>query len=241
MVRAHHHGKRAQGIAISTRKKDAALRPVDIWLRSLVRSVNLHRDPVHKAMEIREMTKVITLTLGIATFAHGAATTRPAIVTLADLTSTAGLPPGCTLIQSRLEPLTIGLTVPNIRVPSNPWIGSERSLVAAVREAIYGAPRVPDTPLMTTSTLREFFLHLADGVEEAYVSVYERSGFNRVFIYGLRFAVGSKLPPRPIGPATPPILTWIESDRIVAVVQGDADKCSQALASHVKALGDQHP
>lgn len=192
-------------------------------------------------MEIYQMVKALGLALGLAVFAHAVAAQEPPEVALAELATAKGLPPDCTLVNSAPQPFTIGLTIPDIRVPSNPWTGSDRAIVAAVRETVYGAPKLSDAPLMTTPTLRQFLLRLADGVDEAYVAAYEQKGLGRTFVYGLRFAASTQVPSLPAATAKPWIRAQVGAGRLIAAVHGKSGECADALASHMKTLlGDIH-
>jgi len=58
-------------------------------------------------------------------------------------------------------------------ITSNPWIGSDRAIVAAIVERMDRPTLVPDAPLTPRDAAR-FRLQLADGVDEAYAAVYRR-------------------------------------------------------------------
>jgi hypothetical protein len=106
---------------------------------------------------------------------------------------------------------------------------------------IYGAPRLPDAPIMSLPALATFLLQLAEGVEEGYVAAYEQAGSLRTFVYGVRFSNGVRLPEAPSvrwGNAT---LARIQTKRVVAVVHRGDGECSKAIAAHVKSLVDEKP
>jgi hypothetical protein len=161
--------------------------------------------------------------------------------TLQQLTPTTGPPANCDLVPVQGEPLSVGLTLPNVTVRSNPWTGSDRKVVAGIREVIYGAPRLPDAPIMSLPALATFLLQLAEGVEEGYVAAYEHAGSLRTFVYGLRFSDGVRLPEVPSVRSGHATLAWIQTKRLVAVVHGGNGECSKAVAAHVKSLVDEKP
>lgn len=86
-------------------------------------------------------------------------------IRLEDLTVPADrLPTGCELRAT-----------PSL-VPTNPWIGTDRGIVARIAALIEGTPTLPDAPALEPKEARRFFLRFADGVEEAYAATYAESG-----------------------------------------------------------------
>ena len=168
---------------------------------------------------------VVALSYGM-TFDQG----RP--VDLVDLTvPSERLPDGCVLVS----PAPVGLDGGRVRLsslaglglPANPWIGSERSILATIRERMDGHPLVPDAPL-TKSEYARFRMRLADDAEEGYAAVY---GQDEVAVYAAKMVS----PPKdeslsPTSRRNPRALrfTW---DRIVAVVEGSRTPCFARLKS----------
>src|SRR2546430_1669872 len=111
---------------------------------------------------------------------------------LADLTVPMDrLPAGCALAASpseRLEGNRVrsGLWT-GLNIGTNPWIGTEAPILAAIRERL--APtEVPDGPPLTPAQARRYFLQLADGIEQAYVAIYrEQEVSDLTTVYGLQF------------------------------------------------------
>jgi hypothetical protein len=106
---------------------------------------------------------------------------------------------------------------------------------------IYGAPRLPDAPIMPLPALATFLLQLAEGIEEGYVAAYEQVGSPRTFVYGVRFSNGVRLPEAPSVMWRNATLAWIQAKRVVAVVHGGNGECSKAIAAHLKSLVDERP
>src|SRR5947207_12255910 len=76
----------------------------------------------------------------------------------------------------------------DLSVNGNPWIGTDRPLVATIRERVDAPPPVTDGPPLSAPEATRFRLRLADGVEEAYAAVYKQDGPPAIVVYGLRFA-----------------------------------------------------
>lgn len=150
------------------------------------------------------------------------------------------LPAGCTLVpaNSTRGPdgrIRAGLWA-GLPISTNPWSGTDRQIVASIRERADPPPTVTDAPL-TRADASRYFLHLADGVEEGYAAVYTQEGsYDSVVVSALRFTAtekpfyslsDSKASYRPT--------TRIEIGRIVAVVTGGGE-CFQALETYLKSL-----
>src|SRR5260221_10723355 len=103
------------------------------------------------------MMKSMVLAVGLSVFpAHAI---ESAAAKLADLTVLGGLPSGCALVPaSNVRPLPIGRTLPDVVVNSNPWVGSDRRIVATIYETLYGSPRLPDAPPMSHAATAAFLL-----------------------------------------------------------------------------------
>jgi hypothetical protein len=100
---------------------------------------------------------------------------------LADLTVPADrLPTGCGLSPSpsmRTGDNTMRAgSWAGLPISSNPWIGTDRAIVASIVERAVDPPRIPDGPPPTPRESARFRLRLADDVEEAYAAVYTDDG-----------------------------------------------------------------
>jgi hypothetical protein len=185
------------------------------------------------------MSKGVVLAFAIAMLGEGRSIQTQEL-TLQQLTPTPGPPANCDPLRVQEEPLSVGRTL-NTTVPSNPWIGSDRKTVAAIREMIYGAPRLPDAPILPLRDLTTFLLQLAEGIEEGYVAAYQQAEKPRTFVYGLRFSEAEGVPDAPRVRSGNTTLAWIQTRRIVAVVHGDNGECSNSVAAHVKSLVYEKP
>jgi hypothetical protein len=181
------------------------------------------------------IVKVLSLVVGVTTTLTGFASqgTNAARLTLDKLTVTQGLPTGCSLAPSNPP---IGLGQP-VRPESNPWQGTDRSMIASIREAMYGAPRVADGPPPSAAELSRFFARLSHGIDEGYVAFYQLQGSNDLDVYALTFSQGEPLPRRGTMARTDPRrAVWLESGRTAIVLYGDESPCFSAIQSHLKAV-----
>lgn len=166
--------------------------------------------------------------------------------------------PGAMLTQSAARPpLALrGLTVPQERLPPgcaavssdkaglpidrNPWAGSDRQIVAAIRERMDGPVRVPDGPPATRRELAQYRLQLAEGVEEAYAAVYRQPdpGQALIIVYGSRFSDPSARVQRPGfgGGAGNEKILRLTMGSTVVVLHGDGGACSKAIGAYLQSL-----
>lgn len=119
--------------------------------------------------------KAITLATSIAIAPGAAQSVLPRPVTLHDLTvPTDRLPTGCALSPAASLPLDgkrvrTGLWA-GLPIAMNPWTGTDRPLIASIRERMDGPTLTPDGPPPTARELSRYRSRLADGVEEAYAA-----------------------------------------------------------------------
>jgi hypothetical protein len=124
--------------------------------------------------------------------------------------------------------------------PTNPWVGADRKLVAEVRRAVDGTPRVPNGPPPADAAV--FHLKLADNVLEAYRAIYSSANDGEVVVWALRFndeAVAQpQPPPGAINPARPRGYSsrWVHGATVVLVTAASSSECSQAIESHIRSL-----
>lgn len=182
----------------------------------------------------------VTALLGILSVAllRGAAP-----ITLNDLTVPAErLPDGCALSATPSERISgngiRGGLWAGLRIPTNPWAGKDRSLIADIRERM-DEPSLPltDAPLFSPRELARYHLILADGIDEGYAAIYrEGTSSEPVTVYGVRVAASER--PDAVGNRRPPPdgkSTRVVIGQIVAVVSGRG-MCFQAIADYVKSL-----
>ena len=179
------------------------------------------------------MLKTIFLAMSIAIPA-GAQSSRPRVVTMQELTVPAGrLPTGCVLS------VRMGNWA-GLRIPSNPWAGADRPLVASIRERMDAPTLMPDGPPLSPGEAASFRLHFADGVEEAYAAIYEQSERELIVAYAARFASAEKaLQSRSYSYwSNNPSVIRVAMGPIVAMVHGDSGPCFNAVGAHLKSLAD---
>ena len=185
---------------------------------------------------------MIVLTISIASAscaAHGVVqTVLPRPVTMKDLTvPKERLPAGCSL--SPVAEVVVGNRGrgglwADLPIPTNPWSGTDRMVVASIRERMDGPTLVPDGPPPTAREVSRYRLQLADGVEEAYAAIYlMQSEPKLIVVYGLRFAAAG----RPFYPPRKASSHRFEIGPLDVVVSGDGGQCSQAVEAYLKALG----
>jgi hypothetical protein len=151
-------------------------------------------------------------------------------VRLSDLTvPQERLPAGCALAPGRSI---------DLRITANPWIGTDRPVVASIRERVDGPVLVPDGPPLTPGESARFRLQLADGVEEAYAAVYEHTEPELIVVYGLRFGSTASsdemLRHRRI--LENPRVARIAIGPILAVVHGEGGPCARAIRAYLASL-----
>jgi len=151
---------------------------------------------------------------------------------LDQLTLRQGLPAGCSLASDKRD---IGFSWPAF-IESNPWLGTDRSTIASIREVMYGAPRVVDAPLSAAEFSR-FFVRLSDGVNEGYVAVYRQREVDVATVYALTFLSNTPLPVREnmsrVGLRRP---LWFERGKTAIALDGDGGSCSRAIQLHLQSI-----
>jgi hypothetical protein len=136
------------------------------------------------------------------------------------------LPPGCELAASSFKNggRGTGGFWPGLPIPTNPWTGTERRMVATIRSQMDGTP---------------FSLPLADGVEEAYAAIYSQGDQESIVVYALRFAGTAAGPAQPPGYESGPVVQRvprIQVGPITVVLSGERAECSYAVESYLRSL-----
>jgi hypothetical protein len=186
---------------------------------------------------------VLRLAMSIPMASSAAIGVLPRLTAMQELTvPKARLPAGCALSPApsvHLDGNTIrGGLWAGLPIATNPWAGSDASLMASLREHL-DPPLLPDGPPLSRGESARYRLRLADDIEEAYAAIYLQSESSPlVVVYGLRFASAemalefwgharASRNPRAVGIAIGPI---------VAVIEGDGGQCFQAVGAYVKSL-----
>jgi hypothetical protein len=149
------------------------------------------------------------------------------------------LPAGCALSATdsvRLDGnrVRVGLWA-SLPIPSNPWTGTDRSIIASIRERMDGPPLEPDGPPVDRRAASRYRLGLADGVEEAYAAIYvTQSDSTLVVVYASRYATTK----RTFYPSRAAPDHRFQIGPIEAVLSGDGGQCSQAVEAYLKSLAN---
>jgi hypothetical protein len=152
------------------------------------------------------------------------------------------LPAGCALSPVESMPLDghrfRGGLWAGLPIPTNPWTGTDRRIVASIRERMAAPILAPDGPPLTARELSSYRLRLADGVEEAYAAIYLQSEPELIVVYASRFAGPERPDDRPSDTRASrnPRVIRMTIGPIVAVVQGDGGQCFQAVEAYLKTL-----
>jgi hypothetical protein len=189
----------------------------------------------------------------------------PPPVTMLDLTvPKERLPAGCSLKANDPAPSTSLPTSPGVQVvrvtpqlktwglpPTNPWVGTDRHILAALRrrvdaagasplpDADLGIRRMPDAPPPTyQQAARDQAAELlapADGIQEGYAATYSQSGADDLTVAAVRFeqSPGALAPV----PADKPADQLFAMGLIRVVLHGPSGACGTAVSSYLKALG----
>ncbi len=188
------------------------------------------------------MMEAIVLAMSIAIASGVAQRVLPRPVTMLDLTvPNEHLPSGCALAPAdsvRLEGNRVrGGLWAGLPIPTNPWTGTDRPIIASIRERMDGPPLVPDGPPLTARELSRYRLQLADGVEEAYAAIHMQPEPNLIVVYASRSASTKTFDILSDTRAfKDPRVMRLQIGPIVAVVSGDGGQCFQAVGAYLKFL-----
>jgi hypothetical protein len=124
--------------------------------------------------------------------------------------------------------------------PTNPWSGTDRTLVAEVRKAIHGTPRLPDGPPLARAAAAAFLLKLADNVVEAYRAAYVSADGSQVAVWAVSFnddtlATPERLP----GTMHPPRgfrSRLVRGATVVLVTAPSSHECARAVDGYIRSL-----
>ena len=190
------------------------------------------------------MLKVVVVAVSCAVAAGVSQAVPPRTITLQDLTVPADrLPTGCALAPApskRVAPNTfVGGLWAGLPVTTNPWIGKDPHVMASISSRIEPPPLLPDAPSPNRRVASTYFLHLADGLEEAYAAVYAQDDDDLVTVYASRSAVakqGSVDRPSARHAPTNRLANRIQIGSIVAMVSGSGGACFDSIETHVKSF-----
>ena len=152
-------------------------------------------------------------------------------VPVSRLSSSCGLSPGRS--QGWPEGRVRGGVRVGLPITSNPWVGSDGSIVVAIRQHVEGVARVVDGPPLDARGLAAFRRRLADGVEAAYAAVYGSGEPEYVVVCAVRFVSATDADPESIAPRRS---TRLVSGRTVVDVSGDRSPCFSAVEAYVRSM-----
>jgi hypothetical protein len=166
----------------------------------------------------------------------------PDKLNLGDLTvANEQLPGGCKLAASptlRLDDTRVidGLWG-GLPIRSNPWIGSDRAVLAQIRTHMYGPGRLPDAP-PDRRTAAAYDGQLVDNVSEGYAAFYRDSGPEGIAVYALTFTSNEPLRDPSTNPQTSKdrLVSWITLGQTHILVVGDNGRCSDVIHANVQSL-----
>ena len=150
----------------------------------------------------------------------------------------ARLPTGCRLVPSRTEHLPgnqvrTGLWA-GFPIPTNPWTGTDRRIVAAIREQVDPPPLTPDPPALDGRSHAAFRLRLADGVETAYVAIYGSDEPFLVVVSALRFTDDDQ--ELQLSNERSRSATRFASGRTLIEVSGEQSRCFHTVVDYVRGI-----
>jgi hypothetical protein len=186
------------------------------------------------------MTMLKIIAAGVAVLsASGLAQNNPRSLTLDSLTVPQHrLPPACRSAPAPSESIGSnrirGGLWSGLPISTNPWTGTDRRLIATIRERI-DPPLTPDGPPLSGQEAARYSLQLADGIDEGYAAFYTQSDSEHIAVYALRFRDGGRNGD-PLTTSRRFYPTRIELGRIVAWVSGSVGPCLQAVEAHVRSL-----
>jgi hypothetical protein len=190
------------------------------------------------------LIKAVILAMSVAITVCASQTAPPRSVTMRDLTLPAErLPAGCALSPAPSVRLDGGRVRSGLWAgfPTNPWIGTDRRLMASIREIVDGPVAVPDGPPPDAKELSRYLLLLADGVEEAYGAVYMQSDADLITVRAMRLAPDARRPAPAYSGDTRVSrnsgMIRVAIGPIVAIVTGDG-ACFQAVGAYLKSLAN---
>lgn len=192
------------------------------------------------------MTLVLILLVSLLMFDSGLPGQDMRLRQLDALTVPAGqLPDGCRLSPARGEatdarvqvgtPARVQVGTPaGLPIDTNPWLGDERTAVAAIRGRIDPPQVVPDGPPLHPKEDAAFRRRLADGVAFAYAAVYESQDRTQVVVYAVRFESDAGFEQASARRARRPVFQDAAT-RTLAVVTDHGSPCAPAVTAHVRA------
>jgi hypothetical protein len=159
----------------------------------------------------------------------------------------AALPSGCAItpppdpLQATPRGGTIVIHSTSL-FPTNPWIGADRGIVAAIRAAVDGVrtrplPDVPPEVVRDAAAERRW----VENIREAYHAEYTAVGGSRVEVFAVTFTdAGLATAPEPLSA----VLNWprgptrriVRGATVIRVSASTSTACFDAVRAHVESL-----
>lgn len=143
---------------------------------------------------------------------------------------------GCRLVPSSTEHLASNRVRSGMwagfPIPTNPWTGAERLIVAAIREHVDPPPLTPDPPALDGRSDAAFRLRLADGVETAFVAIYGSEEPVVVVVSAVRFTDDGKQ--LQLSNERSRSATRFASGRTLIEVSGEQSRCFHTVVDYVR-------
>jgi hypothetical protein len=145
---------------------------------------------------------------------------------------------GCRLVPAPTEhlagkPVRGGMWA-GFPIPTNPWAGTDRHIVAAIREQVDPPPVTPDPPALDSRGNAAFRLRLADGVEAAYAAIYGSDEPFLVVVLAIRFGEEGK--PLTASTDRSRSTAHFASGRTLIGISGEQSRCFPAVVAYVKEM-----
>ena len=150
------------------------------------------------------------------------------------------LPEGCRIVASPGTPEPGGRVQAGrwgaLPIDTNPWRGTDRIAVAAIRERIDAQQKVPDGPPLHPRDLAAFRRNLADGIEQAYAAVYASGDRQQVGIFAVQFESQASFEAAAARVKKRHVFQDPAARTLVAVASYGGSACTAPLESHVRRL-----
>jgi hypothetical protein len=123
--------------------------------------------------------------------------------------------------------------------PTNPWIGTDRRLMAEIRERVDPPAALPDGPPLDAKELSRYRAQFADGLAQGYHAVYDDAA-QRVIVQAVKFAPTEPASAFASGRARVSSAREVRVGigRIAAIVTGDG-ACSRAVSAYLASLANR--
>lgn len=151
------------------------------------------------------------------------------------------LPPGCALTPAP----SISIDGNRVRFglwagfPANPWIGTDRRLMAEIRDRVDPPAALPDGPPLDARELSRYRAQLADGLEQGYGAVYSDAA-QLVIVQAVKFAPTEPASVLASGRArvSNSSEVRVQIGRIAAIITGGG-ACSRAVGAYLATLANR--